>query len=120
MAKDDYYVIVYKILAYLYDQLKKGKNIEESMIRSSGRMFSINDRYWEYIIINLYEERYISGILITKAYGGILIENLGDMMITPKGIDYLFENSMFEKAKKFLREAKEISPFTRQLRLSFL
>lgn len=111
MAKDDYYVIVYKILAYLYDQLKKGKNIEESMIRSSGRMFSINDRYWEYIIINLYEERYITGILITKTYGGVLIENLEDMMITPKGIDYLFENSMFEKAKKFLREAKEITPF---------
>ena len=27
MAKDDYYVIVYKILAYLYMQLKNGENI---------------------------------------------------------------------------------------------
>lgn len=106
MAKDDYYVIVYKILAYLYDQLKKGKNIEESMIRSSGRMFSINDRYWEYIIINLYEERYISGILITKTYGGVRIENLKDMMITPKGIDYLFEIAMFEKSEEIFKRSE--------------
>lgn len=28
MAKDDYYVIVYKILAYLYVQLKKGESVE--------------------------------------------------------------------------------------------
>ena len=29
MAKDDYHVIVYQILAYLYQCLKKGKKIEE-------------------------------------------------------------------------------------------
>lgn len=28
MAKDDYFVIVYKILAYLYMKLKNGEEIE--------------------------------------------------------------------------------------------
>ena len=38
MAKDDYYVIVYKILAYLYVQLKKGEPIDPK--RSDGKLNS--------------------------------------------------------------------------------
>lgn len=33
MAKHDYYVIVYKILAYLYIQLKAGEPMDTDMIR---------------------------------------------------------------------------------------
>lgn len=36
MAKDDYYVIVYKIPAYLYMCLKQGKDIEPEMLMYDG------------------------------------------------------------------------------------
>lgn len=42
MAKDDYYVIVYKILAYLYVQLKAGENVDEQMISHDSPIININ------------------------------------------------------------------------------
>ena len=33
MAKDDYYVIVYQILAYLYRCLKEGENVDGKMLQ---------------------------------------------------------------------------------------
>lgn len=112
MAKDDYYVIVYKLLAYLYLQLKGGEPVEERMVSNESPLFKINESYWRYIIKHLYEDGYIEGISITKIFGkGVVFGDLQDMMITPKGIDYLCNNSLFEKAKDFLRDIKDITPF---------
>lgn len=112
MAKDDYYVIVYKLLAYLYIQLKTGEPIGVDFVSNEGKLFDINKPYWTYIIRHLYSDGYIEGISITKAMGGnYFIDNLGSMMITPKGIDYLCNNSLFEKAKSFLKDVKEVTPF---------
>lgn len=112
MARDDYYVIVYKLLAYLYLQLKGGKPVEERMVSNENALFKINESYWRYIIKHLYEDGYIEGISITKIFGNeVVFDNLQDMMITPKGIDYLCNNSLFEKAKDFLRDIKDITPF---------
>lgn len=44
MAKDDYYVIVYKILAYLYDCLKQGEEPQSNMIAYNGSLFHIHPR----------------------------------------------------------------------------
>ena len=49
MAKDDYHVIVYKILAYLYMQLKKGENIDPEYLMYDGPLFQIDRKYWVYI-----------------------------------------------------------------------
>ena len=54
MSKDDYYVIVYKILAYLYIQLKNGNNIDSNVIKHDGVLFNIPEKYWTYIIVHLY------------------------------------------------------------------
>ena len=86
MAKDDYYVIVYKILAYLYMQLKNGENINPDFIKNDVFLFMINERY-------------------------CTISDIENSQITPKGIDYLCNNSLFEKAKFFLKEIKDITPF---------
>lgn len=112
MAKDDYFVIVYKILAYLYVQLKNGNQIEERMISNDGPLFQINKKYWTYIIIHMISQGFIEGPSVTSAWGGVqIIEDLGKSMITPKGIEYLFDNSLLEKAKQFLKDIKEITPF---------
>ena len=112
MAKDDYYVIVYKILAYLYIQLKNGESIDVSMLKHDGHLFQINELYWTYILRHMYEDGYIEDITITKAFGETyIIHNLDSIQITPLGIDYLCNNKLLEKAKRFLKDVKDITPF---------
>ncbi len=112
MAKDDYYVIVYKILAYLYVQLKAGEDIDTELIKPDGQLCGINERYWTYIIIHMLESGYVEGISIAKVFGSEkIINNLERIQITPEGIDYLCNNSLLEKAKTFLKDVKEITPF---------
>lgn len=112
MAKNDYYVIVYKILAYLYSRLKSGLPIEPEMLMYDGGMFQINRTYWVYIIQNMVDQGYIRGILNAEAGNGYYIkEQLSGCEITPKGIDYLCDNNLLEKAKNFLKDIKDITPF---------
>ena len=48
MSRDDYFVIVYQLLAYLYKQLKMGKDIDPIMIKHDSKYLRINRRYWIY------------------------------------------------------------------------
>lgn len=112
MAKDDYFVIVYKILAYLYTQLKSGDPVDPDLLMYDGKMFQINQKYWLYIIVNMLDAGYIKGISNPTSGNGIYIrDQLPFCQITPKGIEYLCDNSFIEKAKHFLKDIKEITPF---------
>lgn len=112
MAKDDYYVIAYKILAYLYMQLKNGERIDPEMLMYDGGLFQINRSYWVYIFTNLSEQGYIRGLHETKVGNGYYIrEQLTGCEITPKGIGYLCDNNLMERAKRFLKDVKDITPF---------
>lgn len=112
MAKDDYYVIVYKVLAYLYTQLKSGELVDPKMLSHDGRLFQINESYWLYILENMQEQGFIKNIRFTKAWQGtVLIDDLDQCQITPAGIGYLLDNDLLSKAKQWLKEAKEIVPF---------
>ena len=54
MARDDYFVIVAKILDYLYRCLKKGVSPDPE--RLSPDALEINESYWNYIFYNLAED----------------------------------------------------------------
>lgn len=109
MVKDEYYVIVYKILSYLYQCLKLGKKIDEKCIDNDNKYISINLDYWKYIIVKMIDEEYISNVQYDRTWcGEIIISNLDQAQITPKGIEYLNENSLMEKAKKFLKGQKKL------------
>lgn len=114
MAKDDYFVIVYQILAYLYQRLKKGEDIDEKMVAHDGILFKVNKRYWAYIIYHLHESGLVEGAGFVRIDGLDIpmAVDIHDMHITPKGIEYLCDNSFMEKAKSFLKDIKEIIPFT--------
>ena len=84
MSKDDYFVLVYRILTYLYYCLKEGIAPDMEYLTFNTKYFPICESYWEYII---------------------------DINITPKGIEYLTDNSNMQKAKDFLKSIKEIVPF---------
>lgn len=114
MAKDDYHVIVYQILAYLYQRLKKGEIVQAYMLGHNSHLFeNINKKYWAYIIYNMADMGLIDGIDFVNLDGLDVpfAINLDKCYITPKGIEYLCDNSFMEKAKKFLKDVKEITPF---------
>lgn len=112
MAKDDYHVIVYQILSYLYVKLKEGAEPDPKMLKADSNYLNINEQYWTNIMIILFDEGYIKGIQIIKPWGNqIIIDNLDKCKITAKGIEYLCDTSFLCKAKQFLKDTKAIVPF---------
>lgn len=114
MAKDDYFVIVYQILSYLYRRLKKGESIDIAFLSHDGPLFKISRNYWAYILYHMQETGLIEGVAFYQldGMGSPMPADWEDCQITPDGIAYLCENSMMEKAKAFLKEVKDVvTPF---------
>lgn len=111
MARDDYFVIVYKILKYLYECLKSGETPDIYNILTA-ETYGVNQSYFEYIITELFEEEYIKGVSMINAIGRVtpVIKITPNITIKPKGIEYLQDNSTIAKAKNFLKEIKETAP----------
>lgn len=112
MANDDYFVIAYRILAYLYVCLKNGENANLDYLHPDTKEFPVGNAYWDYILRHLYKDDYIDGIMLIKIAGqdeeGVKMTN--GITITPKGIEYLQNNSSMSKAKAFLKTIKEVVP----------
>lgn len=53
MAKNDYPVIVYHILAYLQNCLKGDIKVDLNYLVAQGKQFNINTNYWQFIMTNL-------------------------------------------------------------------
>lgn len=107
MAKDDYYVIVSRILIQLYKKLKD-KKIEEDYFMPMSKQFPISDNYLQEVFSMLEENKYIKGN-ICRAWGGdIVYIDYDSFKITEKGIDYLKNNSTIRKICDTLSEAASI------------
>ena len=110
MAKDDYHVIIYGILTYLYQSLKEGKSIDKDKL--SYEYLDINKKYWIFILENLKDDGLVKGYKLVNTKDGLLFLGLEKTVITPKGIDFLFENSTLQKVKNTFKDLKDlISPF---------
>ena len=68
MAYNDYEVITYKILKYLYDCLKEDDDIER--IRLTREYYDVPRKYWEFILCNLIECGFVSGIIASNTKDG--------------------------------------------------
>ncbi len=112
MAKDDYHVIVYRILAYLYACLKSGEPVDMEYLTYGTKAFPVNESYWSYIITTLAESGYVRGVCFIPilGQGEKGIKRMDNIQITPAGIEYLRDNSAMKKAKEFLTGLKEIIP----------
>ena len=101
MAANDYHVIMYQILLYLYDCLKKGVDPDNEAVDSYRKLHEINMRYWARVIIDLQNDGYIENASIfaiaNVRWQGARIT--GDTTITRKGIEYLIDNSLMKKIK---------------------
>lgn len=119
MAKDDYHVIVYQVLSYLYQCLKSGEDIDTKRLGKDSEYFivdgrALSDRYWCYILYNLQNMRLIDGIIFSGKVDNYPYERpvrWENCMITPLGIEYLTDNSFMAKAVAVLKDAKAIMPF---------
>lgn len=107
MAQNDMHVIMYRILAYLYACLKGGRDVDTNVI--SCDVLGINERYWLAIVTELVERGYVRGISITHA-DNHASAFLHDPTITMTGVEFLMENSMMAKARRFLQDIKASVP----------
>ena len=107
MKENDYFVISYRILAYLYDCLKEAREVDRDVV--SYQALGINEAYHNWIMKALYEAGRISGVypINGSKYVKIVYK---DLEITEQGIIFLQENSSIEKAKRFLKDIKAIIP----------
>lgn len=100
MAKDDYHVIVCKILKCLYASLKAGEAAEDEKLMEIIGELPV--RYAEYIIQAIHEEGYVTGSYPETASGEEMPRLSSATMITPKGIEYLEDNKYMTKVKAYL------------------
>lgn len=109
MAKDDFFVISYKIMAYLYACMKAGEEPQYEEI--SPERFNIPEKYWYDIITNLYNKGYIDGVKeIHAPWSKQTIYRTVNPVITMDGIAYLEDDSTMVKAKEALKEFKAMAP----------
>ena len=112
MAKNDYYTIVYYILSYLYECLKAGQRPKKEVLDLSSYPEKISDEYLIYIYKNLIKDKYLENITFVSIPRLDNIKNLEyfkdyeDAVITPKGIEYLQENSLMKKAYDIVKDFK--------------
>lgn len=107
MAKNDFFVLAYKILGYLYVCMKEGEAVDSEFI--SPENLKINVQYWIAVLKALSDEELIKGVRFAETLGKSYSANLSKAEITMKGIEYLEENSLISKAREFLKEAKDIA-----------
>ena len=108
MAKNDYFVVVYRILTYLYSCFMTGEPPDMAMFGPDA--LGINSGYWTNVMESISNEGYVTGVVTVPRLGaapGIKIVNL---KITQKGIEHLQDNSKMRKAADFLKSGKEIIP----------
>jgi hypothetical protein len=111
VAKDDYFVIAYKILRYLYACLKADKPPDTAVFDASA--FGITQGYWQYIMVNLHDGGFVIGALLippTLGDGRKRLRVSSATTITPKGIQYLDDNSMFEKVRGIIKDVADVIP----------
>lgn len=105
MAQNDMFVIMYKMISYLYECMKGGVSPADE--RWSAREYSIPDSYWRKIVIELVRHDYVKGVEIDVTTLGTAIRPV-DPYVTMEGVQFAQENSMMAKARSFLQDATGI------------
>lgn len=111
MAKDDYFVLAYKLLKYLYDCLKNSERADWEKLAPETKDFPIGEEYFSYIVEHLLDDGYIEGLTKCSSVGRKLKfkETGRGVCITPKGIEYIEENGTMKKAAALLGFSGEIA-----------
>ena len=112
MKEDDYCVVVYKILNYMYECLRTDTRVSYGLFENDGVLFpKLNKKYWQLIENNLKENGYID-VDVTSFYtsdnfdGSVKYAEVCTYKITTKGIEYMYKNfewmNMLETGKQII------------------
>ena len=98
--------IIYKILSIL----EKAMSYDEfDLDRISYQKLDISKALWIRIMVMLKENGYIKGVVVTETLDSQLPDvELGNVEITLKGLEYLEENSLMQKAKNLAKGVVDI------------
>ena len=101
----DNFKIIYRILRYL----EKAMDYDEADIDFiSASRLGISEQRWTVIMEMLVKEGYIVGIGVKRSAGGDVCLSISDIRITMKGLEYLQENSLMQKAANVVKGIAEI------------
>ena len=110
MVKDDYFVIAFKVLAYLYAVLKSKEVFSQKKYDKAIGKKEINEEYLNRIYKMMSDDGLIEGAVFQKAWGNVYIplfeEN--ELQITSKGIQFLEENDSMKRAGRFLQDKADV------------
>ena len=106
MAEDDYDIIAYRILVYLYACKKREIIYDDTTFDTTVRK-DVNEDYFMDVLRMMQDEGFISGLSFTKAWGNtyILISDIADTEITAEGVHYLENDNKMKRAGNILKDA---------------
>lgn len=108
MASNDMQVLMYKILKYLYECMKLGKEARLEDFFYSSELFDVPKNYWLEVISTLVAHGYIKGFKIYEnKYKDVkfYVETNPPFKITYEGVIFLEENSGMKKASEFVKDS---------------
>ena len=108
MAKDDMEIVMYKILRYLYECMKNGREPDLTEYGWESKIFSIPKEYWICVIVEAVEKGYVKGFLVIKSKGITQVELKEKPVLTMEGRQFLLENSLMKKIKDDIKESFSI------------
>lgn len=103
----DNFKIIYSILRYL----EKAMDYDEADIDFiSASKLGISEQRWAVLMEMLAKEGYVEGLDIKRSADGEIYLSVGNIRITMKGLEYLQENSLMQKAANLAKGIAEIIP----------
>ncbi|MDO4681095.1 MAG: YjcQ family protein [Aerococcus sp.] len=110
MAKDDYDVIVFKLLVYFYACLKRVTVFKREEFELITTKAGVHEGYLLDILFMMQQEGLIEGLSFTRAWGRewILLGDVSEAKITANGIHYLKTNSQMKQVLNFLLDKADV------------
>ena len=110
MASDDFEVLAFKILSYLYRCMKNGTKVDVAALR---QLVGCNEAYFGAVAKSLQSRGYVEGFAF-DGFSGVVIDSpslavMSDPAITMDGAIFVSENSRMRKAKDFAGHAFEVA-----------
>lgn len=101
----DNFRIIYRILRYL----EKAMDLDEpDLERISAPALKLTEQRWTAIMEMLVKEQYIDGISVTRSTDGEVLIAVSNPRITLRGLEYLQENSLMQKAANLAKGVVDV------------
>lgn len=108
MAIDDMHVVMYRILSYLYECMKR--DAAPDWTRCGYEYLGIPRGYWTRIMTELIGRGYIAGVKSISADNEREFYPVAPE-VTMAGVEFLMENSLMQRAMRFMKDVNGAVPF---------